>query len=137
MTADYLGPLVVGDDIFPELRRRKPRDVYQTVPGASKALIAKKVSLEEAEGWRIVKLNAKSTRMAKPKPPDEQLEDEVWSLLAQMAFKEMSKGRLFTIAVQEDLSPRQIDVFAKDDETALIVECTRRVNPGKKTISPW
>ena len=73
--------------------------------------------------------------MAKAKPAAEQLEDEVWSILAQMGFKAMSKGRQFKIAVGNGLPPRQIDVFAKDDETAIIVECTRRDSPGKKGMA--
>ena len=134
MTDQYLGPLVSGDEITTELRRRKTKDVYKLVSGSSKKLIAAKARLEEAEGWRTFIENAKSTRMAKAKPGDEQLEDEVWSILAQMGFKEMSKGRQFTIAVEDGLPPRQIDVFAKDDETVIIVECTRRNTPGKKSM---
>ena len=61
----------------------------------------------------------------RPKPADEQLEDEVWCILAQMGFKEMSKGRQFTIKVEDGLPPRQIDVFAKDDETVIIVPNAR------------
>ena len=90
MTNQYLGPLVSGDEITSELRLRKKKDVYKTVTGSSNKIIAKKVKLEEADGWRTFKKNVKSTRMAKAKPPDEQLEDEVWSVLAQMGFKEMS-----------------------------------------------
>ena len=135
MTDQYLGPLVTGDEIITELRRRKSKDVYKTVSGSSKKLIAAKVKLEEADGWRTVRKNVKSTRMAKAKPADEQLEDEVWSILAQMGFKEMSKERQFTIAVEDGLPPRQIDVFAKDDETVIIVECTRRDTPGRKSMA--
>ncbi len=134
MTDQYLGPLVSGNEITTELRRRKKKDVYKTVSGSSKKIIAGKVKLEEAEGWRTVRKNAKSTRMAKAKPAAEQLEDEVWSILAQMGFKEMSKGRQFTIAVEDGLPPRQIDVFAKDDETVIIVECTQRDTPAKKRM---
>ena len=94
------------------------------------------MKLEEADGWRIFRKNAKSTRMAKAKPADEQLEDEVWCILAQMGFKEMSKGRQFTIAVENNLPPRQVDVFAKDDEAVIIVECTQRDTPGKKSMAP-
>ena len=135
MTDQYLGPLVSGDEITSELRIRKQKDVYKTVQGSSKKLIAEKVKLEEADGWRTVRKNAKSTRMAKEKPAGEQLEDEVWSILAQMGFKKMSKGRKFKIAVEDGLSPRQIDVFAKDDEAVIIVECTRRDTPGKKRMA--
>ena len=69
--------------------------------------------------------------MAKPKPDDEKLEDEVWCILAQMGFKELSQGRQFKIAVQEGLEPRQIDVFAKDDDSVVIVECTRNPHLAK------
>ena len=82
MTDQYLGPLVSGDEITSELRNRKKKDVYKTVSGSSKKLIAEKVKLEEADGWRMVRKNAKSTRMAKAKPADEQLEDEVWCILS-------------------------------------------------------
>ena len=135
MTDEYLGPLVSDDEITTELRSRKKKDIYKTVSGSSRNIIAAKVKLEEADGWRIVRRNARSTRMAKPKPADEQLEDEVWSVLAQMGFKEMSKGRQFTIAVGDGLPSRQIDVFAKDDETVIIVECTRRDTPGRKSMA--
>ncbi len=135
MTDEYLGPLVSGDEITTELRRRKNKDKFKTVSGSTRKIIADKVKAEEADGWRMVRRNAKSTRMAQEKPADEQLEDEVWSVLAQMGFKEMSKGRQFTIAVGKGLPSRQIDVFAKDDETVIIVECTRRETPGRKSMA--
>ena len=136
MTEQHLlGPLVLGDDITSELRRRKSKDLFKSVSAANKKLVAAKVKLEEEDGWRVVRKNSKSTRMAKPKPADEQLEDEVWSILAQMGFKELSKGRQFTIAVEAGLPPRQIDVFAKDDESIVIVECTQRDTPGKKSMA--
>ena len=133
---EYLGPLVLGDEIKTELRKRKQKDVYQSVSGSTKTLIAKKVKLAEADGWRTVRKNLKSTRMAKAKPADEQLDDEVWCILAQMGFNEMSKGRQFTINVEDGLPSRPIDVFAKDDETVIIVECTHCEVPGKKSMVP-
>ena len=135
MTEQPLGPIIIGDDISYELRRRKSKDQFKAVTATNKKLIGDKVKLEEADGWRVVRKNAKSTRMAKLKPADERLEDEVWSILAQMGFNEMSKGRNFRIAVADGLEPRQIDVFAKDDETVVMVECTQREIPGKKNMS--
>lgn len=132
MTNLHLGPLVTEDEIASELRRRKKKDIFKTVTGSTKKLIAEKVRLEEADGWRVFRKNAKSTRLAKSKPADEQLEDEVWCILAQMGFKEMSKGRQFVVEAGHGLPPRQIDVFAKDDETVVIVECTQRETPGSK-----
>ena len=77
MTNLHLGPLVTEDEIASELRRRKKKDIFKTVTGSTKKLIAEKVRLEEADGWRVFRKNAKSTRLAKSKPADEQLEDEV------------------------------------------------------------
>ena len=84
MTDQYLHPLVSGDEITSELKHRKKKDVYKTVFGSSKKLIAEKTKLEEVDGWRTVRKNAKSTRMAKAKPADEQLEDAVWSILGNV-----------------------------------------------------
>lgn len=135
MADEHLGPIVSGDELAAELRRRRSKDLFKTVTGSTKKLIAEKVKLEEEDGWRAVRKNAKSTRLAKQKAADEQLEDEIWSILAQMGFKDMSKGRQFCISVGGGLPPRQIDVFAKDDETAIIVECTQRDEPGKKQMA--
>ena len=106
MIEQHLGPIISGEDIASELRRRNSEDVYKTVTGSTTKLIAEKVKLEEVDGWQPIRQNAKSTRMAKAKPAAEQLEDEVWSVLAQMGFKEMSKGRQFHIAVEETLRVR-------------------------------
>ena len=51
MTDQYLGPLVSGDEITSELRKRKKKDVYKTVSGSSKKLIAEKVKL--GRSWRL------------------------------------------------------------------------------------
>ena len=135
MTKELLEPILAGGEITPELRRRKSKDIYQTVKASNKKLLRQKVKLEEEDGWRVARKNIKSTRMAKKKPGDEQLEDEIWCTFSQMGFKEMSQGRQFTISVGNDLPPRQIDVFAKDDETAIIVECTQKRDPGKKSMA--
>ncbi len=135
MTDQHIGPLVSGDEIGAELRRRRKPHIYKTVSASNRELIAQKVELEETDGWSVAKENAKSTRMAKLKPLDERLEDEIWTILAQMGFNEMSKGRQFTIPVDAGLKPRQIDVYAKDDETVVMVECTQREKPGRKNLS--
>ena len=78
--------------------------------------------------------NKKSVRIGKLKPADELFEDQVWTIFAQMGFHELSKGRHFKIKVSDNTTPRQIDVFAKDDETALVVECTQMETPGTKSM---
>ena len=46
----------------------------------------------------------------------------------------MSDGRLFKIKTSEESEPRQIDVFAKDDDTVIFVECTQSDVPKKKQM---
>ena len=135
MTDQILGPIVSGNEIAPELRRRKAKDIHRTVTGSTKKLVAEKVRLEEIDGWRTVRKNAKSTRIAKAKPGDEQLEDEVWTILAQMGFKELSNGRQFAIAIDDNPHPEQVNIFAKDDETAIIVHCAYRNEPGRENMT--
>ena len=136
MDKELLGPILAGDEISSELRRRRSTDIFKTVRATDKKRLAEKVRLETEEGWRISKKNKKSTRMAKKKSGDEQLEDEIWCMFARMGFMEMSHGRQFTISVGDGQRPRQIDVFAKDDETAIFVECTHRRTLGKRDMTP-
>lgn len=134
MTDEHLGPLVSGSAITAELRRRKSRDIHKTVTATSGKPVAEKVKAEEAEGWKTLRKNVKSTRMSKPKPADEQLEDELWCLLAQMGFHQLSSGRQFSMAVRAGLPRRWFGIFAKDDESAILVECARRDTPGREPM---
>ena len=134
MSQVILGPTLSGEDLSKELRNRKLIKVYKTVTPSTKGIVEQRVLLEEHNGWYIDRKNKQSIRMAKEKPSDECFEDEVWSILAQMGFKEMNQGRNFQISVGENFPPRQIDVFAKDDEVALIVKCVRRDTLGKKSM---
>ena len=81
----------------------------------------------EEEGWRLVSTYAdnKFVKVRKEKLHDEQFEDKIWMLFYQMGFKYMNKDRNFVIHYKESepKSTQQIDIFAADDETVLIVEC--------------
>ena len=136
MTVENLGPIVRGSSIGKELRRRKQTLQYKTLTAASRDLLRRKLEIEQDEGWEVARRNKNSIRLGKPKPADELLEDRVWSFLAQMGFVEMSKGRQFKIRTSDTatIPPRQIDVFAKDDEAALVVECTQKETVGRKSM---
>lgn len=89
----------------------------------------RKVALQELEeeGWEYVKdyADPKFVKVRKEKPYDEQFEDKVWLLLYQMGFTHLNKDRNFKMAYdfQNPNFTQQIDVFAADEETILIVEC--------------
>ncbi|OGA39793.1 MAG: hypothetical protein A3G26_04780 [Betaproteobacteria bacterium RIFCSPLOWO2_12_FULL_65_110] len=113
--------------------RSKSVDI-KTVTAGSKKALSTKVLGEEQDGWYVVKRNKYSVRMAKVKPDDRQLEDDVWNLLHKLGFKELNADRNFTIQVGPNAPARQIDVFAKDEETVFIVECTQAQESGSKSI---
>lgn len=110
---------VSGDELASELRVRRSPWLHQTVqpPMVESLLVA---------GWTVERKNKSSVRLRKPKPIDQALEDDVWSLLARVGFTHLSRGRRFTVPVaksQEDAASKQIDVLAADDDTVLVVEC--------------
>jgi DNA sulfur modification protein DndB len=135
--SEFLGPLITEqDEITATLRKRKKKVIEDTIKAKNLDLLDEKLAVEEKDGWRLLRKNKASYRIARDKPHNEQLEDEVWCILAQMQFKEMSDGRHFKIQTNKETEPRQIDVFAKDDETAIYVECTQKDEPGGKRMAP-
>lgn len=132
---EVFGPLVSGDEIKSELRTRSQKVDYKTVTGKNMKLILDKVKLEEVDGWRKKKRNKKSYKLERDKALDVQLEDEVWCILANMKFSQLSQGRQFKVSIKSAPNPRQIDVFAVDDDVALVVECTQSDKPKRKDMS--
>jgi DNA sulfur modification protein DndB len=65
----------------------------------------------EKDGWHIAKKSKRSTKMAKLKPADRQLEDDIWCLFYKLGFKELNSDRQCTVAIGAKSPPRQIDYF--------------------------
>ena len=89
----------------------------------------RKVALEELEeeGWEYVKdyADSKFVKVRKEKPFYERFEAQIWLLFFQMGFKLLNRDANFKMNYDfnnPDFT-QQIDVFAADDETILIVEC--------------
>lgn len=137
-TSEVFGPLVKGDVIKSIYRKRSSPKIFQSISSPRKDLLKQKVEIAEQEGWIIEKKFPKSVRMSVEKKLDVQLEDEVWCIVSQMGYHELSENRQFKIEIPKDPNPRQIDVFAKDDEVALVIECTQSEKPvrsSKKDIA--
>lgn len=132
--SEVLTGLISGDALKPVYVTKSKSADEKTVSAASVDALAPKISAEEADGWRVIRRNAKSARLAKDKSIDRQLEDDVWSLLYRMGFKELNFDRNFFIQGSDDAPKRQLDVFAKDDETVFIVECTHARDVGPKSV---
>jgi len=79
------------------------------------------------EGWEEFKSykDKKWIGVKRDKPIGEIFEDKVWILFANLGFTDMNANSDFKIQYESNNESitQQIDVFAADDETVIIVEC--------------
>lgn len=118
--------LVSGDELKKSIKVRH-------VPYLVKNGWSTSLADEETEGWYYAgdaktkkqnKSGGTKIILHKDKPFSEQFEDEVWMMFAKMGFTVLNRDRNFTIVYDKNNSfSQQIDVFAADEETVLIVEC--------------
>ena len=115
---ELLSKLIGQKDILKLLKHKKSAELLENV---------KPLEVDQyiAAGWKNSREFKNFIRMCKPKDADLALEDEVWSLFALMGYKFLNKDRNFNLPYDkhDPTKTKQIDVFAKDDETILIVEC--------------
>lgn len=112
-----------------EFTARKDSVVLQSVHPAD-------VPKFEASGWTIQRDGQRKVRMKKPKNHDVLLEDQAWCLFYRMGYPELN-GPKFKIKFERQdgtQGEKQVDVFAKDDETVVIAECKARETRGKRTL---
>jgi DNA sulfur modification protein DndB len=92
----------------------------------------------KAEGWEFSKkLKGQKVRVQRAVPVERQLENRVWLLFYLMGYPELSSGRdcrvRFTRKNKQD-GEKQIDVFARDAETVVVVECKASEKPRKRSL---
>ena len=112
--------LISENEIQSQLRIRKLESYKESYNNESTVLTEK-----IQDGWEIDVVLKSKTKVSKAKPIDIAFEDKVWSLFAQLGFKLMNKDRNFHLPYdkKDDALTMQVDVFAKDEETVLIIEC--------------
>jgi DNA sulfur modification protein DndB len=115
---ELLGKLINEKEIGKQLKLRKRDCDYETI----------KVNQREEyieNGWELYKENKSSITMKKLKPNDIDFEDRVWALFALLGYQFMNRDRNFHLPYDKNnpTLTQQIDVFAKDEETLLIIEC--------------
>jgi DNA sulfur modification protein DndB len=93
-------------------------------------------STREEQGWAVQRENKTSWRMRRPKRFDEVLENRFWATLYRFGYSDLNSGRSFTIAVGKgtEATKKQVDVFAKDDETVVVAECKACQTPTKRSL---
>lgn len=87
----------------------------------------------ENDGWEVDRKFKTKIRMKKLKPFDMAYEDEVWTTIANLGYTYLNNDRQFKIPYSDDPQlTQQIDVFAADNETILIIECKSAFGETKK-----
>ena len=122
--------VVSGEGLKAACKERKKTKIFRDAHADARDAL-------EREGWEFEKYlrHGKTVRVSKSKSADELFENEVWMLLYNMGFTHMNASRDFRISYGEEKgNAKQIDVFAMDDEVALVVECKASTTAGK-TIS--
>jgi DNA sulfur modification protein DndB len=91
-----------------------------------KAVTTDAIPEHEANGWIVDRKLKRKIRVKREKEIDERLENRFWMLLFRLGYPELNDGRSFTIRIERKGAAalkKQIDIFAKDDETVIVAEC--------------
>lgn len=123
---ELLGKLINEKEISKVLKNRLKPYVTESIK-----LSQKEIYLET--GWELFKETKTTLTVRKAKSNDIEFEDRVWSLFAQLGYTVLNRDRYFHLPYDKN-NPKltqQIDVFAKDNETLLLVEC-KSANSNKR-----
>ena len=88
------------------------------------------------KNWEEVKRYKRKIKVRRAKKHDVQLEDDVWCLFRRAGYFQMNKDALKVPFEREDgtIDRKQVDVFARDDETVLVIECKSRETRGRRSL---
>ena len=143
LKAKIFSKLVSQEDIDPVHRERKKEFVYETIPcidDEQKEQVRKEY---EDSGWIFDRLYTKSIKMKRPKEHHVLFENKVWMLFSNLKFEWLNRGADLALPYDKSKPPntQQIDVFAKDDETAIYIECKSSKKKGtsslKEVLEAW
>lgn len=121
--------LVTGDELQKAKRERRKEYVDQRERRDALPSL-------ESEGWSLISeyKDQRFVKVRRSKPIGVRFENKVWMLFCSMGYNVMNADSTFAITYgkKDDSLTKQIDVFAFDGETALVVECKAAEIPGTK-----
>lgn len=125
----FEGLLTDEKDRASEDRRRRSAFVQISIHPADEQEYIEK-------GWEVVRQGKRSSRVRKQKPHNQTLEDRVWSVLFKMGYSDLNSSSFKIRFLRENSTEgsKQIDAFACDGETAIIVECKSKAQRGRRSL---
>jgi DNA sulfur modification protein DndB len=112
-----------------EYKRRKSEYTSKSVHTAD-------VEQHILDGWEVSRTGKRQCRLKKPKAHHRALEDRAWCFLYRMGYAKIGDKR-FKIEFERQngsKGSKQIDAFAADNETAIVIECKSKEERGKKSL---
>jgi Holliday junction resolvase len=123
------GLLVGRDAATSAFRKRTSAFDFQKVHPAD-------VAEWEAKGWEFAARGKRQHKMRRAKPHYRVLEDRAWGLLYRMGYPDIGTDK-FVVRFTRDSGTegtKQIDAFAVDSETAIVIECKSSKERGKRSL---
>ena len=118
--------IVKSSQVRSNLLKRKKSEIFESIYPELRERY-------ENEGWILDRKFKTKVKMKKAKSFDLAFEDKVWSTICGLGFGKMNKDRNFKMPYSDDFElTQQINVFAADDETILLVECKATEEESKK-----
>ena len=127
---EFLKPLLSDEKVLSSaFRIRKSLFEYKSIPSSE-------LKSGDFKDWELQRHGKRSSRLKRKKKHEKWLEDRTWSLFYRMGYKNLS-GDNFGISFTRkngSIGTKQIDVYADDDETALVIECKSCAVPGRRSL---
>lgn len=86
--------------------------------------------------WELQRAGKHKSRIKRVKRHNDWLEDRLWCLLHNMGYQKLN-GVDFKIEFTRgngSIGTKQIDVYAEDDDTVIIVECKSQKSEGRRSL---
>jgi len=128
--SNFLKPLIDETDSMAKEHRKRKRSYDQ------KSVHIADVVEEEKKGWVVQRPGKRSTRVKREKKHGKLLEDRIWSLFCAMGYPILN-GENFRISFQRESGSngkKQVDVYAEDSDTVIIVECKSKEQRGRRSL---
>ena len=121
--------LTTKADRIAAYKKRHDQHIYESIHPAD-------IEKFKEDGWVIHREGKTRIRVKRLKPHYQFLEDQVWCLFYRMGYPEINGERFKLKFSRADGSTgeKQLDVFAKDDETVIVVECKSKEQRGRRTL---
>ena len=88
------------------------------------------------QGWEVEKELKTKTRLRKSKVHSKKFEDDVWCQFYELGYRYFNYDENFKLPYGKDPEDtKQIDVFAVDNEFAILIECRSSEKRRKATLS--